>query len=137
MPNRQPLHSSIPIDLNWWGDGSTSFGIGIVLGTHWCAWHWAPNIRVGPHHKYNIGWAEAIAVELALLLALQLNLLASGTYLVCSNNSGVVAVLNKGCSRNQNTNEVLKRIYQLQAQSGAHLHATYVTSWDNIADALS
>ena len=48
LPNRMPLAPATPIDLQWWGDASTSFGVGIVLGSHWAAWKWAPNFKVGP-----------------------------------------------------------------------------------------
>jgi hypothetical protein len=34
LPNKTPLASPEPVDLKWWGDASTSFGIGVVLGSH-------------------------------------------------------------------------------------------------------
>ena len=36
--NEMPLASQQPVDLQWWGDASTSFGIGIVVGHYWAVW---------------------------------------------------------------------------------------------------
>ena len=35
MLNSSPLYTSELIDINWWGDESTSFGIGVVIGNYW------------------------------------------------------------------------------------------------------
>ena len=99
-------------------------------------------MKVGPHQLYDIGWAEAVAVELGLLMARHHGLLEnarqkSRCIMVRSDNSGVVHTLNKGRSRSQNTNEVLRRIYMALAHDAIHLQAVYVPSRDNIADALS
>ncbi|KAJ7126509.1 hypothetical protein C8R43DRAFT_820863, partial [Mycena crocata] len=56
---------------------------------------------------------------------------------VRSDNSGVVAVTNKGRSKSRETNQILKYVYLLQAQSRVRLKAEHVTSRDNISDALS
>ena len=32
VPNTIPLSSPEPIDINWWGDASTSFGVGLAIG---------------------------------------------------------------------------------------------------------
>jgi hypothetical protein len=74
--------------------------VGVVVSGQWAVWRWAPGFRVNAESRYNIGWAETIAVELGLRLALHAGLLkARGPYdrdfLVRSDNSGVVAVLNK------------------------------------------
>jgi hypothetical protein len=38
LPNEIPLASAAPIDLQWWGNTSTSFGIGIIIGSYWAVW---------------------------------------------------------------------------------------------------
>jgi hypothetical protein len=140
LPSSVPLASPSPVDLGWWGDASTSFGIGIVLGKFWAVGKWAPGFQVGPHQTFTIGWAEAVAVELALRLALQLDLFigrANHSFLVRSDNEGVVTVLSKGRSRCRETNRILKQVYLLQARSNILLHPVHVPSKLNIADALS
>jgi hypothetical protein len=142
LPNEIPLAPQQPLDLQWWGNASTSFGIGIALGCHWAVWKWAPGFKVGPRQEFDIGWAEAIAVELGLRLAISLNFLsrscmAGHTFLVRSDNAGVVVVTNKGRSRSRETNKILKHIYLLQAQHQIRLKTVHVTSRENISDALS
>src|ERR1700676_2384913 len=46
LPNTTPLASLEPVDLQWWGDASTSFSISVVLGSHWAVWRWAPSFKV-------------------------------------------------------------------------------------------
>ena len=142
LPNKMPLSPPLPVDLNWWGDASSSFGIGIVLGTYWAVWKWAPGFLVGPRRDHDIGWAEAVAVELGLRVAISCHFLSSGpvggqTFLVRSDNAGIVFVTNKGRSRSRETNQILKHVYLLQAQHQIRLKTIHVTSQNNISDALS
>ncbi|KIM89605.1 hypothetical protein PILCRDRAFT_60330 [Piloderma croceum F 1598] len=142
LPNEMPLAPAQLVDLQWWGDASTSFGIGVVVGSHWAVWKWAPSFRVGPRQAFDIGWAEAVAVELGLRIMISLNFLSTSciaghTFLVRSDNAGIVCVTNKGQSRNLETNKILKHIYSLQAKQRIRLKSVHVTSRDNISDALS
>lgn len=137
FPAQLPLHPPALIDVGWWGDASTSFGIGVVVGNHWANWKWAPGVKVGPKQQYDIGWAEAVAVELGLLMLLTLGQAGPGLFLVRSDNEGVVMALNKGRSRSISTNEALQRMHTTLAIQGMRLRAIYVTSQDNIADPLS
>lgn len=139
---RMPLTPTLPIDLGWWGDASTSFSVGIVLGSHWAVWKWAPGFMVGPQMIYDISCAKAIAIELGLCVAISLHFLSPNpvgghTFLVCSDNIGVVMVTNKGHSHSQEMNKILKHIYLLQAQHQIRLKAVHVASQNNISDTLS
>ncbi|KAJ3714805.1 hypothetical protein C8R42DRAFT_542767, partial [Lentinula raphanica] len=58
-------------------------------------------------------------------------------YKVQLDNSGIVHVVNKGCSRSRQTNKILKSLYKLQGQQGIWLVMEYVALRDNISDALS
>ena len=142
LPNEISLASPDPIDLQWWGDASSSFGVGVTIGSHWAVWKWAPGFIVGPRQSYDIGWAEAVAVELGLRLAMDLNLFSATnhqgcSFLVRSDNAGIIAVTNKGQSCSRETNKILKHVYLLQAQHHIRLKMIHVTSCDNISDALS
>ncbi|KAI1785443.1 hypothetical protein LXA43DRAFT_928897, partial [Ganoderma leucocontextum] len=138
LPNQLPLSSPSPVDLGWWGDASSSFGIGVVIGSFWAVWAWAPGFRVGPHcHGYDIGWAETVAVELALRIAIDHGLIEmrpsnSSRILVRSDNSGVVSIINHGRARSRTSNIVLREIYQLLAAEQISLAAEYVPSRLNI-----
>lgn len=142
LPREMPLASPAVVDIQWWGDASTSFGIGIVIGQYWAVWRWAPGFKVGPKQAFDIGWAEAVAVELGLRIAINHRLLIAASpahshFLVRSDNAGIVAVTNKGRSRSAETNRILKHVYLLQARHGVRICSEYVRSRDNIADALS
>jgi hypothetical protein len=142
LPNETPLAPSTPVDIQWWGDASSSFGIGIALSHYWVVWKWAPGFKVGPHQDFDIGWAETVAIELGLWLALKLGLLdianqPGHSFLVRLDNAGVVVVTNKGRSRSRETNKILKHIYLLQAEHQIRLKSVHVTSRENISDALS
>lgn len=140
-PNTLPLTQPTPVDLQWWGDASTSFGIGVTVGPAWEIWEWSPGFHVGPSLEYDIGWAEAVAIELGLQLAVvthQIGTHSAGqVFLVRSDNEGVVTVLNKGRSWSRQTNTVLKRIYMMLATLGVQLRAVHVRSDENITDPLS
>ncbi|KAJ3766008.1 hypothetical protein FB446DRAFT_605439, partial [Lentinula raphanica] len=56
---------------------------------------------------------------------------------VRSDNSGIVQVVNKGRSRSKETNKILKHLYRLQARQGIRLVTEYVSTRDNVSDALS
>jgi hypothetical protein len=139
LPPVLPLSLPDPVNIGWWGKASTSFGVGVVVGAYWGVWVWAPDTLVGPGKTYNIGWAEAVAVEIGLLMALEHNLLphtSSNLVLVCSDNAGVVAVINKGHSCSCTTNDVLRRVYHTLASNGRLLVAKHVASVLNILDPL-
>ncbi|OJA18034.1 hypothetical protein AZE42_12281 [Rhizopogon vesiculosus] len=142
LPNAIPIIDPTPLDIGWCGDASTSFGIGVIVGNNWSVWRWAPGFWVGPNCPFDIGWAEAVAVELEMRLALHLGIISPSAahgnhYLIRSDNIGIVTVTNKGCSRSLKTNTILKHVYQLQAENQVHLQAIYVPTCSNIADALS
>lgn len=142
LPNELPITSPQPYDIGWWGDASTSFGIGVVVGKFWGVWAWAPGVSIGPGKQFDIGWAEAVAVELGLRMVINHELLRDcaepvSKLLVRSDNMGVVAVVNKGRSRNANTNNTLREIFSILASHRLSLYTEYVSSSANIADALS
>jgi hypothetical protein len=74
-----------------------------------------------------------------LQVAIAKEVLSSGHYLVCSDNTGVVSVLNKdkGRSRSHETNQVLKSTYTSLVAHNLRISAVYVPSRDNVTDALS
>jgi hypothetical protein len=142
LPVELPLSRPGPEDIGWWGDASTSFGVGVVVGEFWGVWKWADGFQVGPRREYDIGWAEAVAVELGLQMLHHHEIMThlvppSTSVLVRSDNAGVVAVTNSGRSRSRATNEVLKVIYQSLAGSGLSLVAQHIPGVINISDPLS
>jgi hypothetical protein len=111
--------------------------VGITIKNFWAVWQWAPGVIVGLKRQFNIGWAEAATIDLAVHLAIAEGFLSLGHYLVRSDNSGVVAALNKGHSRSREMNIILQNIYIVLAQHGARLTAIYIPSRTNVVNALS
>ena len=140
LPNTMPLSLPSLVDLDWWGDASTSFGIGVVIGDYWAGWRWAPGFNPGPSSGFNIGWAEAVAVELGICLLIHLGLhhhSSSHRFLIRSDNQGVVEMVMKGRCRSRESNDVLKRIYHLLAEARISIKTEHIPSRDNVSDALS
>jgi len=54
-----------PVDLNFWMDGSSSWGIGLLCEGHWAMWKWLDSWE---SDFWEIGWAESVGVELAVHL---------------------------------------------------------------------
>lgn len=109
-----------PSSLDIWVDASTSFGIGVVFEQEWDAWKLLPGWDTDPLHR--IGWAEAVALEFGIRLALHKGF--HGLHLVIkSDNMGVIGALEGGKSRNSEQNLVLQRISTL-----LHTHSTWVST---------
>ncbi|VDB90881.1 unnamed protein product [Peniophora sp. CBMAI 1063] len=135
-PNEISLTREEPLDIGWWGDASSSWGIGVVVGSFWAAWHWADGFTVGPKCNRDIGWAEAVAVELGLRMAVHHGIIGArptnrSRILVRSDNAGVVAVVNKGRSKSAHTNGVLKDIYRTLVSEGIVLSADRIPDRDD------
>jgi len=122
-----------PSPIEFWVDASTTWGVGVVFNNAWDAWElqegWKGNGRT-------IGWAEFIAIELGLLLAISQG--HSNThFLIRSDNQGVIFAIKGGKSRSPEQNAVLQRITQLLSTHSLWISSLYVRSADNIADGPS
>ncbi|GBE80443.1 hypothetical protein SCP_0301580 [Sparassis crispa] len=61
LASRGPLQ-----DLGIWVDASSSWGIGVIVCGEWSAWHWRGPINAWKGEGRDIGWAEMVAIELAV-----------------------------------------------------------------------
>src|SRR5882724_12041923 len=82
------------IDPDIWVDASTTWGIGIVIGDRWAAWQLSVSWK---KDNRDIGWAEAIALELAVLWIIQQGY-SDCEIKVRGDNTSVIGAFNKGCS---------------------------------------
>jgi len=111
-------------------DASTGWGIGLVLDGKWLAWQ----LKDGWNHDgREIGWAEMVAVELAI------RTLLSGKFTNChiivqSDNRGVVGALGTGRSRGTQQNFILREIVKLIQHNELWISTTWVSTKDNPAD---
>ena len=111
-------------------DASTSWGIGLVLDGRWLAWQFQEGWR---SEGREIGWAEMVAVELAI------RTLITGKFSKChvivrSDNQGVVGALQAGRSRGTQQNSILREIVKLIQDNELWISTIWVPTSENQAD---
>ncbi|KAF5372040.1 hypothetical protein D9615_008035 [Tricholomella constricta] len=122
-----------PLDLPIFVDASTSWGIGFFLNGKWLAWKLLPGWKSDDR---DIGWAEMVAVDLALRACISSGL-RDCHIVIRSDNSGVVGALAAGRSRNSQQNAILRRIVDNFQSNKIWITTSWVSTHDNIADAPS
>ena len=121
------------IDPHIWVDVSTSWGIGIIYGDLWYAWSLRPGWKAKGR---DIGWAESIALELAVLI------LVDEGYHDCSiiirgDNTGIIGAYNKDRSHNIPHNKCICRITSSIVPNNILIVPIYVASALNREDPIS
>lgn len=120
--------------LSIYTDASTSWGIGVMINGKWQRWKlmkgWKKDGR-------DIGWAEAIGVELAVRILISCLGVRDTHLLIHCDNNGVVEGWQKGNSRNAQQNGIILKIFSLLIEADCWLSLEYVPSEHNPADAPS
>lgn len=125
LVNPPPLH---PTDISV--DTSTLFGISLVIDGTWDHWRLIPGWK---SDRRDIGWAEMVAEELGLLAVIESGL-SNATFVLKSDNQGMIGALQRGQSRNGQQNEVLQRITALLLEHNLWITSEYVPSEANTSD---
>ena len=155
---RHKLTAAILIDIDWWSstlqntfvgmsvirppspsadklyvDASTDWGIGLLINGRWLAWQLCGNWQSDGR---DIGWAEMVAVELAMR-----SLIAAGFHdthvIINSDNQGVVHSIRAGHSRGCQQNAILRHIVHLIQSHNIWITTNWISTHDNPADPLS
>lgn len=122
-------------DLGIWVDASTSWGVGLVwAGREYAAWKWKDGWNDGA--GCDIGWGEAIAVELAILLV-EVMVIRDAEVLIRSDNQGVIGAFGRGRSRNWMVNRCIQRSDVVGMALNTVFKFEFVASEDNLADPFS
>lgn len=122
-----------PIDLGFWMDASSSWGIGLICNGRWAAWKWVH----GWESTYRgILWAEAVAVELAVRLLDVLGI-SNIHVLIRTDNKGVLGSYERGRGRNIEVNNCIRRVEVIAGARNITYSFIYVPSKDNLADSIS
>ncbi|KAE8235417.1 hypothetical protein A4X06_0g9876 [Tilletia controversa] len=114
-------------------DASTEWGIGITSGDRWAAYKFRPGWQ---QESRQILWAEAVALEFGLLVAIEMGG-AGHSILIHSDNQGVIGAFRFGRCRGRQANTVLKRIVNLERAHKFELRIKYVPTAINPADGPS
>ena len=86
-----------PLPNELFVDASTGWGIGFILDGKWLAWELKDEWR---HDSRDIGWAEMVAVELAVQTLVTAKF-TNCHVVMCSDKMGVTGALVAGCSQGQ------------------------------------
>lgn len=127
------IRPPLPNDDALYVDASTDWGIGLLLNGRWLAWKFHDGWR---SEGRDIGWAEMVAVELALR-----SLVAIGRHdthvIIHSDNQGVVHSVAAGRSRGCQQNAILRHIVHLIQTHKVWVTTTWISTHDNPADPIS
>lgn len=119
-----------PATLRIHSDASSSFGIGVMFGELWSAWRLLQGWKADGR---NIGWAEAVGVELAIEW-----LIHSGAHDISidihCDNQGVVQAWKAGRSRSEAQNHVIMRAAARAATRNIWVRLEYINTSENLAD---
>lgn len=149
---------SLQSDINWWNsalsqrffgcsvaspppvlplpifvDASTSWGIGVLINNKWAAFRISTTAFSSSR---SIGWAEMVAVELAVSLLCAIHPRKSH-FLIHSDNQGVIGAIDSSFSRGATQNASLSRLSSTLLNHDCFISTTYIRSADNPADPLS
>lgn len=133
LPPRNLIPHGPPVDIDLWVDASTEWGIGILLGDKWNAWKLRPNWR---GKGRDIGWLEAVAVELAIRTLFDAGW-RDTSVIIHSDNQGVIGAFRHGRSRNFQVNLCIRRVESLAMASNVSHLLVYTESARNKADPIS
>ncbi|GBE79380.1 hypothetical protein SCP_0205780 [Sparassis crispa] len=131
LTSRGPLQ-----DVGIWVDASSSWGIGIIVEGQWSAWRWRGEPGSWKSDGRDIGWAEMIAVELAVRTVEVLGH-RDANVLIRGDNQGVQGAFTRGRSRNFQVNASIRRADIISMSLNILFTVRYVNTKDNLADRVS
>lgn len=131
------IASPMPLEIGWVGDASTSYGIGILVGSSWSQFHMTDAWKSADEDHKHINFLETVAIRLGLLMALAIDDTPGRNLVVWTDNTTAQAAVTNRRSKNRAVNDEWKVIQTLLITSQLDIAAKRVTSADNAADQLS
>jgi hypothetical protein len=119
-----------PMTNDLFVDASTGWGIGLVLDGRWLAWEFQDGWK---SDERDIGWAEMVAVELAIRTLITAKF-ANCHIRVQSDNQGVVGALKAGRSRGTQQNLILREIVKIIQEYELWISTVWISTSENPAD---
>ena len=120
----------ISVDPDIWVDASTDWGMGVGLGQKWAAWKLKP---IWKSDGWDIGWGELIALELAILLLMQVGHIDCDI-VIHGDNTGLIGAFSKGCSHNVLQNDSICHMVASIIPNNISISPVYIPSASNKAD---
>lgn len=131
------IASPVPVKVHWVGDASTSYGIGVLIGSRWAQFCMTAAWKEADDDHKHINYLETVAIRLGLLMVLSLSDNPGRTLIVWTDNTTAQAAVTNRRSKNRAVNNEWKAIQHLLIASQLDIAAKRVTSEDNTADKLS
>lgn len=138
--NVRPLiPSPTAIEVEWVGDASSSFGIGVLVGSHWACFELIRDWQtlMSQDSNRSIAWAETVAIRLGLIVLKKLRRVTGKKFYVWTDNTTSQAAVTRRKSKDQWVNQEWKNIQRLLTELSCDIAAKRVTSKGKTADALS
>lgn len=120
--------------LHVYVDASTNWGIGVVISGSFDRFRLQDGWKKGELGVRDIGWAEFVAVELAVFFLISSFKIHDRHLLIHSDNMGVVEGWKNRSSRNAEQNAILLRIMHMLNSCRSFVTLDYVPSAQNPAD---
>lgn len=131
------IASPKPLEIGWVGDASTSYGVGILLGTRWSQFCMTEAWRNTDEDYKHINFLKTVAICLGLLMVLVVDSTPGRNLVVWPDNTTAQAAVTNRKSKNKAVNNEWKVIKTSLITSKLDVVAKRVTSEDNTADKLS
>lgn len=123
-------------DYDVWVDASSDHGIGLLWKSKWYFWRMHDSWHGSPGEGQDIGWLEAIAIELAIRLAVSYDI-KDADILIHSDNEGVIQAFRKGHSCNHMVNMCIRHSDLILSQQNLSITLLHIASALNLADPVS
>lgn len=131
---RRPSPTSVDVPPQEVYVDASASGIGFYYKGQWQAWMLKAGWRRAKHR--DIQWAEAVAVELGLLLMLQAGY-SNRKIVLRSDNRQVVEAVSKSCYNQSQVGPIVRYIDSLCLKNNIDLVVTWIPGAENPADAPS
>ncbi|KNF05695.1 hypothetical protein PSTG_01098 [Puccinia striiformis f. sp. tritici PST-78] len=126
-----------PTKIQWVGDASTNFGIGVLVGNMWSQLRMKETWRDGEIPR-GIAWLETVAIRIGLIMVLEIGVEVRGLNLIVwTDNTTTESVLSARKSKDKYVNEEWKEIQRMLIKSEIDPTPKRVKSEDNVAHGLS
>jgi hypothetical protein len=127
------------LNVNWVGDASTSYGIGIIIGRYWARFRLRSGwTRCDPSEgTRGIAWAETAATRLGFIMLMSIYKVQGKRFLMLTDNTVTEGAIKNGKSRDRLVNREWSKLQDLLLSNHSCIEARRVTSEDNAADKLS
>ena len=119
-----------PLNNKVFVDASTGWGISLVLDGRWLAWQFQEGWQA---EGCEIGWAEMVAVELAIWTLIT-SKFENCHIIMLSDNQGIVGALKAGRSRGTHQNMILREIFKLIQDHNLWISSIWIPTLENLAD---